>query len=388
MSWNRVIGQTQQVRVISSALRSGRLAHAYLFSGPEGSGKEMTAFEMAAALNCRSAEAATEGACGTCPDCLQVKELLHPNVEYLFPVEAALLEGGGDLQKKENKKFTEAKERFQALIEKKKENPYFSPAMDRSMGILTEQVVQLQQKASFMPREGSKKVFVISQAEKLNPAAANKLLKLLEEPPAHVLFILSTSRPDSLLPTIRSRCQEIRFQRVAQNELRGWLGVHRPEITEPELGFIVNFSRGNLKLAWELIAGRDDSTEPATIAIRQQALDYLRKVLAPKRFHEALSAAEEHARSLSRTELTLFIGAILLFLQDSCHRRITPGFPNLNNPDIEEAVDRFARNFPKADYLGVSVLAEETIRSIERNASPQLAMAAFTGALRPLLQGA
>ncbi|TCD48731.1 DNA polymerase III subunit delta' [Chlorobium sp. N1] len=388
MSWNRIIGQKQQVRVLSSALKKGRLAHAYLFSGPEGSGKEMTAFEMAATLNCRAPDAMENGACGTCPDCLQIREFLHPNVEYLFPVEAALLEGGGEQQKKENKKFTEAKERFQTLIEQKKENPYFSPAMDRSMGILTEQVVQLQQKAAFMPREGSRKVFVISQAEKLHPSAANKLLKLLEEPPAHVLFILTTSRPDSLLPTIRSRCQEIRFQRVSQNDLRGWLVRHRPEIAEPELGFIVNFSRGNLRLAWELIAGREESSEPQTIALRQLALDYLRKVLAPKRFHEALTAAEEHARNLSRSELTLFIGAILLFLQDTCHRRLIPDFRNLNNPDIEDAVDRFARNFPNADYLGVSNLAEESIRSIERNASPQLTMAAFTGALRPLLQRA
>ncbi|KZK74076.1 MAG: DNA polymerase III subunit delta' [Pelodictyon luteolum] len=388
MSWNRVIGQKQQVRVLSNALEKGRLAHAYLFSGPEGSGKEMTALEVAAALNCRSPDAVRNGACGTCPDCLQIREFMHPNVEYLFPVEAALLEGG-DSQKKDNKKFTEAREQFLALIEKKKENPYFSPAMDRSMGILTEQVVALQQKASFMPREGTRKVFIISQAEKLHPSAANKLLKLLEEPPAHVLFVLVTSRPDSLLATIRSRCQEIRFQRVAAVDLRKWLEENRPEIVDPELGFIVNFSRGNLKLAWELIAGKDEaSSEPATIAIRRMALDYLRKVLAPKRFHEALTASEEHAKNLSRTELVLFIGAILLFLQDTCHRRITPEFRNLNNPDITDAVDRFAKNFPNPDYLGVSTLAEESIRAIERNASPLLVMAAFTAALRPLLQRA
>jgi len=77
-------------------------------------------------------------------------KLLHPNVEYLFPVESALLEGG-DSPKKDNRKFTEAKERYQALLEQKKANPYFTPCMDRSMGILTEQIIQLQQKASFMP---------------------------------------------------------------------------------------------------------------------------------------------------------------------------------------------------------------------------------------------
>ena len=84
------------------------------------------------------------------------------------------------------------------------------------MGILTEQIVSLQHKATFMPGEGTKKIFIISQAERLHPSAANKLLKLLEEPPAHVIFILVSSRPEALLPTIRSRCQAIKFSRVTR----------------------------------------------------------------------------------------------------------------------------------------------------------------------------
>ena len=114
---------------------------------------------------------------------------MHPNVEYIFPVESALLDAG-DSTKKENKRFTDAKERYDKLLEQKKQNPYLSPAMERSMGILTEQVISLQHKAMFMPDEGTKKIFIISQAERLHPSAANKLLKLLEEPPPHVLFIL------------------------------------------------------------------------------------------------------------------------------------------------------------------------------------------------------
>ena len=387
MSWNNIIGQKRQIRVLQQALATGRLAHAYLFTGPDGSGKESVAFEIASLLNCQNVATGSEaGSCGVCPDCTLIHEFMHPNVEYIFPVESALLEAG-DSAKKENKRFTDAKERYDALIEQKKQNPYLSPAMERSMGILTEQIISLQHKAMFMPSEGSKKIFIISQAERLHPSAANKLLKLLEEPPPHVLFILVSSRPEALLPTIRSRCQAIRFSRITAQELRLWLQENRPEITEPELSFIVNFSRGNLRLAWEFINNRDsNSSETATILLRNQALDYLRLLLTPSRFHEAITSCEQNAKNLSRSDLTLFLAALLLFFQDANHRRINPDFQELNNPDISDAIDRFAKNFPNPDFFQISTITEEAIRAIERNASPLLVMTSFTSEIKGLLQ--
>ena len=123
MSWKNIIGQKQQIRVLQQALETGRFAHAYLFTGPEGSGKESVAFEIASILNCRSTDTVgREGSCGVCADCQQVHSFMHPNVEYLFPVEAALLDPAGDSAKKENKRFTEAKERYEALLEEKQLN--------------------------------------------------------------------------------------------------------------------------------------------------------------------------------------------------------------------------------------------------------------------------
>ncbi len=389
MSWNTIIGQKQQIRVLEKALETNRFAHAYLFTGPEGSGKESVALEIAAIFNCRSPKPGKGGgACGICPECRLVQSFMHPNVEYIFPVEAALLDVG-DSAKKENKRFTDAKERYDKLLEQKEQNPYFSPAMERSMGILTEQIVSLQHKATFMPGEGTKKIFIISQAERLHPSAANKLLKLLEEPPAHVIFILVSSRPEALLPTIRSRCQAIKFSRVTQHELRLWLQENRPEIIEPELSFIVSFSRANLRLAWELLSNRTGNpSETPTILLRNKALDYLRQVLTPSRFHEAIITCEELAKTLSRGELPLFLGALLLFFQDANHRRINPGFQGLNNPDISDAIDRFAKNFPNPDFFAISTLTEEAIRAIERNANPLLVMTSFTAEIRKLLQRA
>jgi DNA polymerase-3 subunit delta' len=387
MSWETIIGHDHQIRVLKKAFATGRLAHAYLFAGPEGSGKETVAFEVASILNCRTVTGNFEnGACGSCQSCRQVEHFMHPNIEYLFPVESVLLEPS-DLSKKENKRFSEAKERYDALLEQKKRNPYFSPSMERSMGILTEQVVMLQQKAALSPREGGKKVFIVSQAERLHPSAANKLLKLLEEPPPHVVFILVSSRPEAVLPTIRSRCQLIMFSKIKPAELRTHLGRTYPDIIEPELSFIVNFSRGNLGIVHELASNRDrNASAPSMILLRNQALDFLRNILTPQRFHEAISLCEEISKNLSRYDLVIFLASLLLFFQDVCHRRIDPAFTGINNPDIAVSVDRFVRGFPHCDLYGISSVTEEAIRSIERNANPLLVLAGFTAEIKALLQ--
>ncbi|MCF8217200.1 MAG: DNA polymerase III subunit delta' [Chlorobium sp.] len=385
MSWTSIIGQKQQISVLQKAIETGRLPHAYLFTGPEAAGKENVAFELARTLNCRTGrENPAEGSCGACPDCQQIANFLHPNIEYLFPIEAALLEAG-ETAKKENKKSIEVKERYEELIEEKKQNPYFTPAMERSMGILSEQIVALQQKALYMPAAGKRKIFIISQAERMNPTAANKLLKLLEEPPAHIMFMLISSRPESVLPTIRSRCQVITFNRPTQTELESWLSQNRTDIAETEISFIVNFSRGNLALAWELINRNGSTDNIPAIQLRNLAIEYLRLMLTPKRFHEALNLSETHAKNLSKKELTLFLGALLLFFQDINHRIIAPGYKPLNNPDIETSIDRFASNFPNPDFLAISTATEEAIRSIDRNAAPLLVLSAWTAEIRKLI---
>jgi DNA polymerase III subunit delta' len=387
MSWSNIVGHEPQLRVLKTALGADRLAHAYLFAGPEGAGKETVAFELAKILNCRNSEDLPgEGSCGVCESCRQADRLMHPNIEYLFPIEAALLETS-DPSKKENKKVAEVKERYEALIEEKLRNPFFTPAMERSMGILTEQVLILQQKAALAPRDGGKKVFIISQAERLHPTAANKLLKLLEEPPAHVVFVLVSSRPESVLPTIRSRCQTLSFARPKPAEIEAWIARRAPQLDDAGRRFIVSLSRCNLSSALELIeAETGDGAAPAVVGIRNKAIDYLRNILVPAKFHEAIGACEELSKSSSRTEQLIFLDALLLFFQDVTRRSIDSAFPELNNPDIAESTNRFVKAFPNRDLYRASTAIEEAMRSIERNASVILVMAGLTAELRGILQ--
>ncbi len=387
MGWNTIIGQSLQKRILQKAVANDRLAHAYLFSGPEGTGKESVAFELAKVLNCEDRNTAEEsGSCGSCRSCRDIDAFMHQDIEYVFPVESVLFDTV-DPSKSESKRISDAKERYHDLIEQKKLNPYFAPSMDRAMGILTEQVITLQQKASFMPAGKGKKVFILSQPEKMLASAANKLLKLLEEPPAHVLFILVSSRPENVLPTIRSRCQALNFSRITPSDLDRWLCESHPDIQDHIRQFIINFSRGNLRIAADLVGSMADGDTSAFegLDIRDKAIELLRKILSPGKLAEAVTMMENLSKNHGKQELITLLGSLLLFFQDIRHTTIDPDWQSLNNPDLSETVNRFAQNFPDPDFFSLSTATEEAIRAIQRNVNPMLTLSEYAIRLKRLL---
>ena len=186
MSWADVQGQPLPLQLLQAHLRQGRLAPAYLFAGPEGVGKRLTALELAKALNCEQPDPSTkaqgrpeqgeaasrdEGPCDRCPPCQRIIRRIHPDVHLLEP------KGALDL-------------------------------------IHLEEAHQALERIALRPFMGRTQVVIIDGADRLTEEAANGLLKSLEEPPAHARFLLLTSQPGNCLPTIVSRCQLIRFQRL------------------------------------------------------------------------------------------------------------------------------------------------------------------------------
>jgi DNA polymerase-3 subunit delta' len=169
-----VVGQARAVAQIERAIASGKIAQAYLFDGPHGAGKRTAAVGLAAALNC---EVDPLG-CGACGSCDKVARDLHPDV---------LLVAADGAQ------------------------------------IKIEQVRAVTARLAYTPHEGKVRVIVIDEAERLNPNAANALLKSLEEPRPHTRFVLVSSASHRLLPTVRSRCQRVRFAPLEQDVLCGLL---------------------------------------------------------------------------------------------------------------------------------------------------------------------
>ncbi len=192
VSLQSIVGHAHPKALMAAAITSGRIAHAYLFHGEAHIGKLSSARAFAKAALCRgSGPAVSEEnsldsipwpSCDRCRSCRDVDEGRHPDLETIQP---------------------------------------------EGTQIKIERIRNLINAIAYKPMVGDRKWILIEDADAMNPAAANSFLKSLEEPPAYTTMILVTSRPDALLPTIRSRCQAVRFGPPSRDEIARWLKEHR-----------------------------------------------------------------------------------------------------------------------------------------------------------------
>ncbi|HEY4321418.1 MAG TPA: DNA polymerase III subunit [Gemmatimonadales bacterium] len=217
-------GQPDAVRQLDSAVVAGRLPQVLLVTGPRGVGKQRVGLWLAQRLLCTALDAKP---CGTCNGCMQVLGLSHPDFHWFIPV--ARPKAGDPARQAE-----EAAELIEAAVAERRASPVWAtPDGMASHSIASARLIQRQ--ASLTSVAGGWRVFLIGQADRLVPQessqeAANAMLKLLEEPPARSLFILTTSEPGRVLPTIRSRATPIRLGRIADVEVRQFLAVAKPEL--------------------------------------------------------------------------------------------------------------------------------------------------------------
>jgi DNA polymerase-3 subunit gamma/tau len=172
-----VVGQEHVREVLAAQVAHERLAHAYLLSGPRGVGKTTTARLIAAAANCRDPEQTGTTPCGQCTDCHQVQAGNHPNVAEI----------------------------------------------DAASNNSVDDIRDVRERVALAPLGEGRRVYILDEAHMLSKGAANALLKTLEEPPPGVIFVLATTEPERLPPTIASRCQHFRFRRLSDEEIAGKL---------------------------------------------------------------------------------------------------------------------------------------------------------------------
>lgn len=198
-----VVGQEHIVRTLTNALKDNRVAHAYIFSGPRGTGKTSIAKILAKSLNC--AEGPTPKPCNKCASCLEITAGTGLDV---IEIDAASNRG-------------------------------------------IDEIRDIREKVKFMPAGGGTKIYIIDEVHMLTPEAFNALLKMLEEPPAHVVFILATTEPHKVLQTILSRCQRFDFRRLKTDELAGRLReiakAEGIDIDDESVALISKQARGGMR---------------------------------------------------------------------------------------------------------------------------------------------
>lgn len=200
---------------------TGRIPHAILLSGQTGTGKMLVARAFAQYVHCQSRRDGE--ACGRCPDCLQHQSLNHPDLHFIYPV-----------FKKDSGKAALSSDFFDRWKQFISENPYMEPekwpealgADNKQPIIYKDESAEILRVASMSAFSSEKKIFIIWQPEKMNMEAANKLLKILEEPFADTIFILVSNAPSLILPTIFSRTARINMQRPSDADIAAWLRLH------------------------------------------------------------------------------------------------------------------------------------------------------------------
>lgn len=237
MSFTSIIGHDRPVNILKRAIQNDAVAHAYLFSGEQGIGKRLTALAFAAALNCQAAGPA--GGCGVCPSCRKAASGAHPDIRVVMP--------------------ESHDEQLLATLSNKE-------AAKASDEIKIDQIRRAQESISLRPSEGQKKVLIVDSADTMNDAAQNAFLKTLEEPPGDSLIILISAMPQSFLPTIRSRCQELKFQPLPRPVLAAVLQEKRG-FDAHDAWFAAALSRGSLGHALSMDVRKEKADREQFLAL-------------------------------------------------------------------------------------------------------------------------
>ncbi|PKO06183.1 MAG: hypothetical protein CVU41_08735 [Chloroflexi bacterium HGW-Chloroflexi-3] len=227
--WEKVVGQDHIVQTLKNAIRSDRIGHAYLFSGPRGTGKTTTARLLAKAVNCTNPDLQNRP-CNTCENCLAV------NLG-----------------------------RFLDLIE-----------IDAASNTSVDDVRDLREKIGFSPSQGKFKVYIIDEVHMLSTAAFNALLKTLEEPPPHAIFILATTEVHKIPATVLSRCQRHEFRRIPVitivELLKELVMGEKLKVDEDTLFMIARQSTGAMRDAISLLDQLSSTGDVITLELAQQVL--------------------------------------------------------------------------------------------------------------------
>jgi DNA polymerase-3 subunit delta' len=212
MLFSEIIGQSAAKERLIRSVKEGRISHAQLFLGPQGSGSLALAVAYAQYISC--AQRSDSDSCGSCPSCVKYNKLVHPDLHFVYPVALS----------KDVRVSTDVAAQWRSVF---LDNPYVTlfnwfeslEAENKQAVIGVEESGEILRKLSLTTYEAEYKIMVIWQAEKMNQAAANKLLKILEEPPDKTLFLLVCENEEQLLRTIVSRTQLIKIGRLSDDDL-------------------------------------------------------------------------------------------------------------------------------------------------------------------------
>ena len=362
MKFSDVIGQDEVKQRLRQMVAEERVPHALMFCGPQGSGKMALALAFASYLLCGNR--ADGDSCGGCQQCLMAERLSHPDLHFSYPVIRP--SGTGSEHKMSSEDF--AAEWREMLLQ----GPYFT--MDKwlaAMGAANQQALMgvgesdlLLKRLSLKSSQGGYKVVVMWLPERMNGECANKILKLLEEPPQQTVFIMVCEEPGRLLDTIRSRAQRIDIRRIDDGAIERAL-VERRGIDAEAARRLARAAGGSWLAALDELDADSEKRQFLDMFISLMRLAYMRKIKDLRKWSDTAAAL---GREKQRRMLAYFL------------RLVRENFMyNFHNPQLcymTRDEENFARNFApyinEANVLEMSALMNTAIRDIGQNANAKI----------------
>lgn len=332
--FDALVGQKAVKTTLKNALASGKIAHAYLFSGPRGTGKTSMARILAKALNCE--QGPTAEPCGQCGNCQRIVQ-------------------GTSLD----------------VIE-----------IDAASNTSVDNIRDLREQVAFTPAESRYKVYIIDEVHMLSTGAFNALLKTLEEPPAHAVFILATTDPQKVPATIQSRCQRFEFRRVTVDEIAEHLAMVAAgsgiEVDADALRLIAIQAEGGMRDALSLLDQCGVMAKRVTVAtvrevlgiVGREALHELTEAIGRRQLPQALATLNlllEQGKDVKQvlTELIEYLRALVLYLA-------VPDYEEIYLTDTKEALAELAPLFGRDRLLAAEERLHSAIQELRGSMRPRI----------------
>jgi len=328
MSFQDIIGQRQAIKMLQANIASSSIANAYLFVGPEGVGRTLTAFTFAKALNC---ERGGKDSCDSCSSCRKIDHLNHPDVRTIKP------EGNS---------------------------------------IKIDQIRDLKREIGYKLYEGKKRVWIIQEADKLTLEASNSLLKILEEPPSTAVLILIAQSLRNLPPTISSRCQLIRFLPLSSRQIEKLLNERLGG--EPQkIRLIGRLSKGRVSEAMKLMK------EETFLRERE---DLLNRIGGELKIEDVFSLADRW-KSYDREKIEDFLDVLLFWFRDLLVLNQKGDQNLIVNLDRTDQLKRYAKMYSSWAIKQAILTIERTKDYLRDNVTPKFALEVMGLKLMRILEG-
>ncbi len=333
MPFQSVVGHHRVLALLARAIARDTLPPALLLGGPRGVGKRRTAHAIAETLNCLEARTAGDveiDACGVCPSCRRIARGVHPDVIILEPGDTGTIK--------------------------------------------IEEIRDVIDRANYRPFEGRRRAVIVDDADTMMPGAQNALLKTLEEPRPGSVFVLVSSMPDALLPTVQSRCPRLRFGRLPVSDVAGVL-MRDHEYGEAEARAAAADADGSVGRALasrtvDLVGARDSAR--LLLEHVAQGSDPVRRLGEAKNLTAKSRTGKKSTPAAEREQLAVCLRVLASLLRDLGLLASGADAASLSNADLQPGLGRLANVFGSERSTRSFAAVDRALGALERNVSPKV----------------